>query len=154
MNAISRVSRVVQSLSGMAIAFALCGGGLQATAQTNAWTSSTSGNWEDLSWSLGVRPGAGQTILITNGNSKTVQLTHSTAVNFPGSMTVEGIMLDAPSDATNTLFLNNVGMATPLTAGPIAITRNTVINMQASALNSAGTLNVGGAFNQGDFSAI
>src|SRR3954470_22422835 len=149
MNAISRVSRVVQSLSRMAIAFALCGGGMQAAAQTNAWTSSTSGNWEDLSWSLGVRPGAGQTILITNGNSKTVQLTHSTAVNFPGSMTVDGILLDAPSDTTNTLFLNNVGVGTPLSAGSVAMTKNTVINMQASALNSTGSLNVGGAFNQG-----
>src|SRR5882724_1787702 len=154
MKAISRIDRILRSLPGMAIAIGLCCGGIHAEAQTNAWISNVSGGWEDLSWSLGARPGTGQTILITNGNWKAVQLTHATAVNFPDSMTVDGIMLDAPPDTRNTLLLNYVGGSTPLTAGSIAMTSNTVIAMLSSALNSAGTLNMGGTFNQGDFSGV
>jgi hypothetical protein len=150
----SRVGTILQSLCGLATAIGLCCGGIQAEAQNNAWISGSSGNWEDLSWSLGVRPGAGQTILITNANWKAVQLTHSTALNFPASMSVDGILLDAPPNTQNTLFLNDVGVATPLTAGSVAMTSNTVITMLSSALNCAATLNVGGSFNQGDFSGV
>src|SRR5258706_14149185 len=104
MKAISRVDRIIQSLPVMAIAIGISCGGIHDEPQTNAWITNVSGNWEDLSWSLGVRPGAGQTILITNGGWKAVQLTPTTAVNSPGSMTVDGIILYAPPDTRNTLL--------------------------------------------------
>lgn len=83
-----------------------------------------------------------------------MQLTHSTAANFPNSMSVGDIELDAPPETLNTLLLNNVGVSTPLTAASVTMTSNTVITMLSSALNSAGTLNVSGTFNQGNFSGV
>jgi hypothetical protein len=149
----SAVFWMLQS-QGVAILIAFCGGGICVEAQTNSWTSPVSGNWEDLTWSLGARPGAGQDIFITNAGWKAVQLTHSTAVNFPGSMTVASITLDAPPDILNTLLLNYVGVSTPLTVGSISMTSNTMIMTLSSALNSADTMTMNGNFNEGIFSAV
>lgn len=154
MNAVSRMDRIFNSFPTLAIVVVFCFGEFHARAQTNAWTSGSSGNWEDLTWSLGVRPGPGQTILITNGNWKAVQLTHNTAVNFPASLNVDGIVLDAPPDTLNLLLLNYVGVSTPLTAGSITMTSNSAITTLSSALNTTGTLTMGGTFNEGYFSSV
>ncbi|HVV70370.1 MAG TPA: hypothetical protein VHI52_02555, partial [Verrucomicrobiae bacterium] len=112
MNTIT-ASAALWFLRGLAIVTAFSGGETILEAQTNSWTSPVSGDWEDLTWSLGVQPAAGQDIFITNAGWKAVQLTHSTAVNFPGSLTVHSITLDAPPDTLNTLLLNYVGVSTP-----------------------------------------
>ena len=78
MKTTSAVVRVLQSINGLTIVIGFCGGGICVEAQTNSWTSPMSCNWEDLTWSLGARPTAGQDIFITNSNWKAVQLTHST----------------------------------------------------------------------------
>lgn len=155
MNITSAVVRFLPVItSALVISVSLFGGGECATAQTNSWTSPVSGNWEDLTWSLGVRPAAGQDIAITNGGWKAVQLTHATAVNFPGSMSVNSITLDAPLNTENTLFLDNVQVSSPLTAGSITTGTNTFITMLASVLNSVGIFNLNGAMNQGFFSGV
>ncbi|HXS67641.1 MAG TPA: fibronectin type III domain-containing protein, partial [Candidatus Polarisedimenticolia bacterium] len=150
----SAVVRMLQFIHGLAFAIAFGAGAISVEAQTNCWTSPASGNWEDLTWSLGVRPAAGQDIAITNAGWKAVQLTHATAANFPASMTVNSITLAAPPDTINTLFLNNVGVPSPLTAGSITTGTNTVITMLSSALISSGPFNLNGTMNQGFFSGV
>jgi hypothetical protein len=155
MKTTSRADQILQSIPGMATAIGLCLGGTHAEAQPNSWTSSASGNWEDLTWSLGVRPAAGQNIFITNSNWKAVQLTHSTAVNFPESMTVNSITLDAPPGTVNTLLLNYVGVSTPLTADFMHMTSNTVVTLLSSALNiTFDMFEMSGTFNHGFFSSV
>jgi hypothetical protein len=155
MKTISAAVRIFQPIRGVAFAIGLCSGGICAEAQPNSWTSSTSGHWEDLTWSLGVQPAAGQDIFITNAGWKAVQLTHATAVGFPGSMTVNSITLDAPPGTINTLFLDNVGVPTPLSAGYMHVASNTVVTLLSSALNvTSDMFEMNGTFNQGDFSGV
>ncbi|HUR45538.1 MAG TPA: hypothetical protein VMZ27_06610, partial [Candidatus Saccharimonadales bacterium] len=129
---------------------------LAASGQTgvmNNWIKPSSGNWEDPSaWSLGV-PNSAQWVQITNAGWKAIQITHSTAVNFPGSMTVKSITVASPQDTMNTLFLNNVGVSSPLTANEVTVGTNSTILMLASSL-LANYVNVNGTFNQGFFSGV
>src|SRR5690242_14457368 len=91
------------------------------TGPTNTWVRASGGNWEEASaWSLGV-PTGGQSVRIANPGWKAVQLTHSTAVDFPTSMTVGSITVASPQDTMNTLLLNNVGVGFPLTANEITV---------------------------------
>ncbi|HTL58973.1 MAG TPA: LamG-like jellyroll fold domain-containing protein [Candidatus Limnocylindrales bacterium] len=155
MKSASGVVRILQSIHGLAIVIGFCGVGICLEAQPNSWTSPVSGNWEDLTWSLGVRPAAGQDIFITNAGWKAVQLTYSTAVNFPGCMTVNSITLDAPPDTLNVLLLNYVDTSTPLTAGFMHTKSNTVVTLLSSALNvTFDMFEMNGTFNQGLFSAV
>jgi hypothetical protein len=146
------IGRFVKTTTVCGVA-AVC---LAAQGQTNnSWTSPASGNWEDLTWSLGVRPGPGQDIFITNANWKAVQLTHSTAVNFPESMTVNSITLDAPPGTVNTLLLNNVGVETPLTAGFMHTKSNTVVTLLSSELDvTFDQFDMSGTLNHGFFSGV
>src|SRR5258705_845399 len=83
---------------------------------TNIWIKPTSGNWEDqTSWSLGVLPGAGQTVMLTNQGWKAVAIGPSTAQNFPGSMTVSNLTVRGAWDTENVLLLNYFGTQVPLT---------------------------------------
>ncbi|HUR45824.1 MAG TPA: LamG-like jellyroll fold domain-containing protein, partial [Candidatus Saccharimonadales bacterium] len=84
---------------------------------------------------------------------KAIQITHSTAVNFPGSMTVNSITVASPQDTMNTLFLNNVGVSSPVTANEVTIGTNSTLLMLSSSL-LANYVNVNGTFNQGFFSGV
>src|SRR5205085_3841094 len=88
-----------------------------ASAQViNSWTKATSGNWDQASsWSLGVLPNSSQAVMITNSGWKAVAINPSTPVNFPGSMTIDSLTIRGALDAENTLLLNFVGTAVPLT---------------------------------------
>jgi hypothetical protein len=86
----------------------------RAPAQVNSWTSSTSGHWEDSSWSLGVLPAASQTVCITNSGYKAVGIFPSTTAEHSGSLTVSNLLLAAPPDGLTTLLLNYAGTAVPL----------------------------------------
>src|SRR3982751_5268489 len=55
-------------------------------SQINAWTNSGNGNWEDLRWSLGQRPGPGQLIQITNSGWKAVAINSGTVQSFSQSL--------------------------------------------------------------------
>ena len=64
------------------ISFALsiiCGWSDSAAAQTNSWTNSVSGKWQDAHWSLGQLPGTNQTILFTNAGWKALEIGPDTA---------------------------------------------------------------------------
>jgi hypothetical protein len=123
-------------------------------SQTNSWISATSGNWEDLTWSLGIRPGTNQAIFITNAGWKAVQLSHNTAQNFPGTLTVDSITVSSPTNTFNTLYLNGVGVSSPLIAHDVTIQHDSALLLLDSALHVDGNLEVNGVVNQGSFSGV
>lgn len=82
---------------------------------TNSWTDG-SDKWETPgNWSLNLAPSTnGQSaILITNAGNNTVTI-DATTVGVPSTMTISNLLVSAPSNSTNTLFLNNAGSITPL----------------------------------------
>src|SRR4051812_26222312 len=125
------------------------------TAQTNSWIKPSSGNWEDSSaWSLGILPNSAQSVMFTNAGWKAVQLTHDTAVNFPGSMTVGSITVSSPPDTLNTLIMSYVGVLSPLSVDRFTLNSNSTMLMLSSALQVGTYLDVNGTFNQGEFSGV
>jgi hypothetical protein len=125
---------------------------LRADAQTNSWTNSAGGKWEDASWSLGVIPGTNQTVLITNAGWKAVQIAPSTAQNFANSLNVDTVEISSPTNTFNTLLMNFAGPGTPLTVKELSVASNSAMTMLSSALQingpSEGGMMVGGLFNQ------
>ncbi len=86
-----------------------------ANAQTNSWTNSASGYWQDAtSWSLGLPPASMQSMLITNAGDKTVLVDSSTSSGFSNTMTVSDLILAGQTGSTNTLFVNNIASNPPL----------------------------------------
>jgi hypothetical protein len=85
-----------------------------AESQVNSWNSLTSGNWEDLSWSLGGRPALSQSIMITNTGSKAVGISTITTSSYPATQTITNLTVSAPAGFNNTLLLNYSGTGIPL----------------------------------------
>src|SRR5262249_15322692 len=110
-----------------------------ATAQINSWNSPSSGHWEDLSWSLGIRPAANQSVMITNGGFKAVGIFPTTPINFPGAMTVSNLMVSGSSNSQNTLLLNYAGTAVPLN-----VISNCTIGTNGLLLSLHSGLRIGG----------
>ncbi len=138
------------------VLMAVCLGSLvcQAAAQPNAWTSPTSGNWQDASWSLGAVPGTNQDILLTNSGWKAVQIGSATAQNFPQSLNVDSVVISSPTNSFNTLLLNFAGAANPLTVKTFSVASNSGVTMTSSGLRINGPpgegMVVGGTFDQSD----
>jgi len=94
------------------------------------------GNWDDkASWSLGVLPGAGQNIYITNAAERVVVIDSETAQSAPTSLTMQTLTLGA----SNALVMDNLGTNTPVT-----VTGVLVLNEGAGLTNSASALDCGG----------
>lgn len=105
-------------------------------AQTNSWNSATSGNWEDATWSLGLPPGAGQTVLITNHAWKAVSIGSATASNFPQTMTVDALSVTSPgTDTVNTVLFNYAGFQTPFVTQSLSVSNDARVVVLGSALN-------------------
>jgi hypothetical protein len=108
-------------------------------AQTNSWTNSIDGFWQDASnWSLGVAPSTnGQSvILVTNATTKTITIDATTSGSFPGSMTVSNLIVSASIDSTNTLFLTGAGTLTPLSVfQTLSVSNGGVLRVARSALS-------------------
>ena len=86
----------------------------RADAQLNSWTNPASANWESNYWSLGLLPGANQSVFITNSGYKAVGVFSSTVSGYPGSLTVSNLTIAAPGNALSTVLLNYVGTGVPL----------------------------------------
>jgi hypothetical protein len=86
-----------------------------AAGNTNNWTNSVSGKWENgTNWSLNVPPYTGHSLVsITNAGTKAVINDATTASQFPSTMTISNLTIGAPSGATNTLLLAHGGTNTP-----------------------------------------
>jgi hypothetical protein len=84
-------------------------------AQTNSWTNSASGYWQDATkWSLGLPPDSTQSMLITNAGGKTVLIDSSTSSGYSNTLTVSDVILAGQTGSTNTLFINNIASNPPL----------------------------------------
>ena len=135
----------------------LCLGG-NVSGQTNRWSASGDGFWDDpLNWSLTLSPSTNQLLVsIESPGSKTVTIDRFTAGNNAGTLTVSNLLISAPSGSTNTLFLNNAGTNKPLTAlGAFTVGTNGALTVLNSAVNvKNGDLNVEGQLteNSGDIS--
>lgn len=98
----------------------VCGGlilllGFSAWGQTNEWTKTTSGNWEESYWSLGQLPGIGQQLVsIDNSGWKAVSIGPTTATNHPQSLSLNNLLIDGPTNSLNTLLLNWALLNVPL----------------------------------------
>jgi hypothetical protein len=117
-------------------------------AQTNSWTNSASGNWEDFHWSLGVLPGTNQTILFTNQGVKALTISSDTAQNFPEAMSVNSLTLSSPAESANILFLNYTGFQTPLAVHQLTLDTNSLMLAYGSALQISDYAWISGEFVQ------
>src|SRR6059036_3484878 len=101
-----------RSLSALAALWFLAAP-VHAALTTNSWTDG-SGKWEmNGNWSAGIPTSANAVTVITNGGNNTVTIDAATT-NFFSTMTISNLLLSAPVNSTNTLFLNNAGFIIPL----------------------------------------
>src|ERR1041384_74023 len=131
---------------------------VEVGAQQNTWTNPTSGQWEEMHWSLGQLPGPGQAIFIENSGSKAVVIGASTTQNFPQTLRPSSITISSPSNSHNVLLLNNAGLETPVSVLQLRIYADATLTAVRSALevNNAlgGAFSIGGTLNQGDFATV
>src|SRR5215831_5318380 len=124
----------------------LCRDGFSQT--TNAWTNVLSGAWGDsANWSANQPPSSGFTYtMITDAGTKTVTIDSSTS---GGALSIEKLLLSAPSGSTNTLLLTGLTTNQALQASSsVAVNLGGVLALTNSALTSFGlTLDQGGALN-------
>ncbi len=84
---------------------------------TNSWIASN-GKWEiGSNWLTTFAPSTIDSAdVITNVGSKTVTIDAATVLSngLNGCLTISNLIVSAPVNNTNTLFLNNAGLATPL----------------------------------------
>lgn len=114
-------------------------------AQANSWISATRGFWDDYTkWSLDVAPSTnGQSfILITNAATKTVTIDAFTSGEFPDTMTINNLIVSAPTGSTNTLLVSGIGTNLPLTVlSSLSISNGGMLVISASAVNVSGPNN-------------
>jgi hypothetical protein len=131
-----------------------------AAGPTNSWTKPTSGNWEEPFWSLGVLPSITQgAIEFRNPGFKALAIAPSTTANFPGSLSIQNLTVDAPAGSANQLLLNYAGVNVPLNVasnfvvGPNASLVSYFSSLQAQmfSLNGPATL---AEFSVGSFGRI
>src|SRR5437899_8454453 len=133
-----------------------CCSSRQAAAETNNWISPASGNWEQAqNWSLGLPPGPGQTIMLTNQGWKAVAIGPNTSQNFPETLDVSSVILGGYTDSFNLLLLNYSGFETPLQAGSVNVGTNSGVTALASILDVStnsgpGDISIFASFNQGE----
>src|SRR5207245_2188077 len=95
-----------------------------------------SATWNNApSWSLGVPPGAGQSVMITNAGFKAVGIFPATP---PGLMTVSNLTVSGPPIAQNTLLLNFFG-----TTVPLQVLKTSTIQTNGRILNLFSGLRIG-----------
>jgi hypothetical protein len=105
----------------------------------NIWTNPASGNWQDLSWSLGVRPTTNHDVMITNANSKAVGIFPGIPATYASNMVVSNLTIAAPAGSVNTLLLNYSGTAIPLTVlGTCTVGSNGILNIQYGSVIASG----------------
>jgi len=98
---------------GCAIIISLVG--FSAAGATNEWTKSTSGSWEESYWSLGQLPGMNQELVaFRNPGWKALAIGANTTANYPASLSLNNLLVEAPTDSFNQLLLDWAGLSVPL----------------------------------------
>jgi polygalacturonase len=105
---------------------------------TNSWIAST-GKWEiGSNWLTTSAPSnIDSADSITNAGNKTVTIDATTVLSntVNGCLTISNLIVSAPLNNTNTLFLNNAGSVTPFTIlSNLTISANAILNITNSAL--------------------
>ena len=81
----------------------------------NDWTKTTSGYWEEPYWSLGRLPAMDQDLVaFRNPGWKALAIGADTTANYPNSLAINYLTVEAPADSFNQLLLNYAGLAVPL----------------------------------------
>jgi len=89
--------------------------GFSAAGATNEWTKSTSGSWEESYWSLGQLPGMNQELVaFRNPGWKALAIGANTTANYPASLSLNNLLVEAPTDSFNQLLLDWAGLSVPL----------------------------------------
>ena len=97
-------------------------GGGGAVTPTNQWIAGGSDLWQsNADWSLGSLPVSTQQVIIANAGTKTITIDATTTAGFAGNLNMLGLSLSAPGGDVTTLWLNNSGLMTALSAGTFAI---------------------------------
>jgi len=126
-----------------------------ADAPVNVWTKATNGHWHEAFWSLGHIPSwKDRSIVFTNAGSKTLEIDSTAPRDYPESMLINELVLNAPEGAHNTLSLNNAGVQSPLLINtglrvpPNVSVLNVNSALEAPGLNLSGeiTLTENGSF--------
>ena len=114
---------------------------------TNVWVNSTSGKWETATnWSLGQPSVVQAMLLITNANSKTVTI-DAVTTNAPATLTISNLTISAPGSATNTLLLDNAGLAVRFqvlyallleTNGAMVVNKSAVLASNSISIGNSG----------------
>ena len=124
------------------------------TTALNSWTNPVSGAWEEMHWSLGILPAAGQAILITNQGWKAVAIGPATAQHYAQTLSPYSVTVSSPTNSRNTLLLNYAGYDAPLAVTDLVIANSASFTTLGSRTTVAGTFSVGGEFLQGSFSLV
>lgn len=126
---------------------------LNVRSQTNSWTNSVSGNWQDAFWSLGL-PATNQDVSLTNAGWKALAINPATVQDFSGTLTLNSLTISSPTTSFNTLLMNFAGTSMPLSVRAMAVASNSAVTMFSSALLLDGPggvgLQLGGEFDQDD----
>ena len=139
-----------------------------ASGQTNVWTNSASGYWEQPFWSAGALPGTNQDIVFTNA-WQALAIGQSTVQAAPDSLTIGSLIVAAPLGTFSEVLMNYAGTNNPLVIagtnawqGALVIGTNSAFEILDSALQvqngyptfTNGAFTVGGAFDQGEYSTV
>src|SRR5882672_3950342 len=117
----------------------------------NIWTKTTSGYWEEPYWSAGHLPTfTDGPILFTNAGWKALAIGSGTTANYPNSLRLSDLTVDAPVDSHNLLLLNWAGLSVPLRADSMRIGANGALESHSSAMD-VGTLTLNGQASFADF---
>ena len=104
-------------------------------AETNEWSKTTDGKWEEPFWSLGRLPDSSQSILINSPSQKTLALDSTTAQQFPESLAIYQLVVTGKT----TLLLDHLPAANPLRIDPGTNHFDTLVLDQDSALVNLGS---------------
>ncbi len=108
---------------------------------TNSWIDG-SGKWETATnWSRPTAPSlADSADSIGNAGNNTVTIDATTSSNFPSTLTISNLLVNAPGPFTNTLLLSNAG-----TNAPLVVLTSAFVGKHGSVLLTNSALQVGGA---------
>ncbi|MBI5684666.1 MAG: hypothetical protein HZC54_06270 [Verrucomicrobia bacterium] len=121
----------------LCLGFALAAISPSLRAADNIWTNLGGGYWDTVGvWSLGIRPTNSHNIFITNATTKTVTMDSTTSGSYPASLTIYNLSLWGPAGTINTLYLNNSGLAVPLTvSNDFTLSTGGVLRVNNGAVN-------------------
>jgi len=127
-----------------------------ADTPVNVWTKTTDGYWHEAHWSLGHVPTwKDYSVVLTNAGFKTLEIDGNTTTDYPDSLKLNALILDAPEGSHNSLWLNNAGLSVPLQINStLRIPQNTSLVCGNSALVASRLELSGQARFTGDASAV